>query len=67
MIRFQSTRRGGAAGLVLFLIFGVVFLIFGMKIYSSQQTFTKTGIAAKATVINNQSQIFRLRYLQAGS
>lgn len=52
MIRFQSRRRGGAAGLVIFLIVGVIFLVIGLKMYSHQQNFSKTGIAAEATVIN---------------
>ncbi len=52
MIRFQSRRRNSAVGLVIFLVVGAIFLIIGLKMYSHQQNFAKTGIAAEATVIN---------------
>ncbi|MBP7176376.1 MAG: DUF3592 domain-containing protein [Thermoclostridium sp.] len=52
MVRFQSNRRGGAAALVIFLIVGVLFLIIGLRMYSSQQNFAKTGVTVEATVIN---------------
>jgi hypothetical protein len=53
MVRFQTRRRGNSvAGLFIFLIVGVVFLIIGLKMYSRQQNFAKTGIAVSATVVN---------------
>lgn len=52
MIRFQSRRKNSVVGLFIFLVVGVIFLVIGLKLYSHQQNFAKTGIATEATVIN---------------
>lgn len=57
MIRFQTRGRSNSVvGLFIFLIVGVVFLIIGLKMYSRQQNFAKTGVAVSATVVNIVSQ-----------